>query len=127
MKKNSFFTLKPQKRHPRIASTQSLIHAKRDWWIGLMLFATIVFLGSIVLARLYYIHESIDALEGAEAEQIPRYHEDIVANVLKLYRTRTERYESMRATEPVAIIPVASSTASTTSTETVTSGIEEEL
>ncbi len=102
-----------------------LIHPRRDWWIGLVAFAVVVIGGSLVLARMYVVFQSVDQLEGAEASQIPRYQAEVVADVNRLYENRQATFDTLvAAAARVAPASVAEDTA-TTSIETDTTTVSE--
>jgi len=65
--------------------------SRRHWWLGLFVFGVVVFLGSAVLAQMYFIQESFDQLEGIKETSVPQYQEQLVNDVLKLYEVRQAR------------------------------------
>ncbi len=106
-----------------------LIHPRRDWLLGLLFFAVIVIGGGLVLARLYFVNQSVDALVGVEAEQIPRYREEVVNDVLAVYRERKATYDAILMNLP-AVPPEAATTSEATASSTDTElleAVDEEL
>ncbi len=109
-----------------------LIHPRRDWLLGLLLFAVIVIGGGLVLARLYIVNQAVDTLVGVEAEQIPRYREEVVSDVLAVYRERKASYDAVLMNLPAEPLEVATSSddvASSTDAElleTADVGLEQE-
>ncbi len=98
-----------------------LIHPQRDWWIGIFLFSVLVLVGGGVLARMYMINNTLDALVGAEANAIPRYQEEIVQDVLVAYRERAAAYQTFIGNPP-ELPPTA-----TTTEEVIDEDIAEEV
>jgi hypothetical protein len=81
-------------------------------------FATMVLVGSAVLARAYFIHESFDTLAGVEATSTPMYQGALIEDVLDIYEARSSNYEAIisggAARAPVVAISTATSTDDTT-------------
>lgn len=96
-----------------------LIHPQRDWWIGIGIFALIVFIGGAVLAKMYVTNDSLDSLTGVEADRIPRYRQEVVSDALSVYRSRAAAYQAFVENRPVAPIVVEVATTTATSTEEV--------
>ncbi len=99
-----------------------LIHPRRDWLFGLTLFAVVVIGGGAALARLYFVNQAVDTLVGTEAEQIPRYRQEVVNDVLRGYRERKATYDAILRNLPAASPDTATSSgdaASSTDAEVV--------
>ncbi len=93
-----------------------LIHPQRDWWIGIGIFAFLVVVGGVVLAKMYVTNDSLDALVGVEADKIPRYQQEVVNDALNEYRGRTESYHAFIENRPEVPIVVAATTTDTSAT-----------
>lgn len=82
-----------------------LIHPRRDWWIGLAVFGLVVIGGGLFLGKTYLVYQSVDSLEGAEADQIPRYQAEIVQDVITVYTNRALRYEALVQQSLRTVVP----------------------
>lgn len=109
-------------RHNRGYRLPVLIHPQRDWWIGLMLFSVITLGGSLFMARLYFVNQSLEGIVGIEGDAVPRYREEVVADVLKLYDARRDAYQEALGAIPV--VPVLEVASTTPVTEVGTSTVE---
>ncbi len=105
-------------RHNRGYRLPVLIHPQRDWWIGLILFGTLTLGGSLFLARLYFVNQSLEGIVGVEGDTVPRYREEVVTDVLALYASRHAAYQAALGALPLAPIVEVATTTPTTATTT---------
>lgn len=92
-----------------------LIYPAREWGIGVMLFVLSIIVVCLAAA---YIYLTLDALE----RDVPppdvstiTYQEATMERALELFADRSQRFEAVMATQPVApVLAEAASTASTT-------------
>ncbi len=99
-------------RHNRGYHTSSPIHPRRDWWIGLTMFAVIVLSGSLYLAQLFVKYQQVEDLKGEAVLDVPKYQETAVDHALENYENRSAFYADALLT-----LPVVSETVTTTTEE----------
>lgn len=99
-----------------------LIHPRRDWWIGLMVFAILVIGGGLFLGRMYLVYQSVDQLIGVEANRIPRYQAEIVQDVITMYTNRQLQYEALVQQTARVVAPLGETATSTESVAVPTVG-----
>lgn len=99
-----------------------LVHPKREWAMGLLLFSVIVVVGSVVSTQLFIQYRTVDTKAGEVKESIPQYNDRLVKSVLTTFTERVTAFELL--VNDVSAVPasVATSTASTTEL-----GIDNEL
>lgn len=95
-----------------------LLHPKRDWFIGILIFLAVLCVGSISSVYSFLSFQNIN-LEGLVTEKdIAQYREQLVQNQLLRFEDRKALYEVLRNQAPVVIEEEASETASSTATST---------
>lgn len=92
-------------RQNRGYHSPQLVHPRRDWWIGLSIFATIVIVGSFYLAHLFVQYQAVEDVEGEVVHGVPKYKETVVQDVLTVFGIRSVDYAdalSKPAPQPIA-------------------------
>ncbi len=83
-----------------------LMHPRREWVLGVMMFLTVIFVGGVLAAQAYVQYRDIEALEEVALQQVPQYNDVAVQNVLTLFRERNTIYEDLTYMEPAPVTPV---------------------
>ena len=121
-----------RKRH-HSAFDKRIIHPVREWTVGLILFLLIVIVGGMQSAFLFVAYRNLSTDGGTYEEPVAKYNAILVENMLKNFGEKKAAYEALQETAsarnmeiPVAsgvsttsIETIASSTASTTTTEVI--------
>lgn len=76
-------------RRSRGMPDRRLLHPKRDWLIGMLMFATILIAGSIVSAQTFVSYQDVLPADDASVGIIPTYNSATIEKVLEEYRART--------------------------------------
>lgn len=115
---------------------KKLMHPRREWAIGLLLFLAILVSGSTYTATSFNRFRELDTNNGEANVNIPRYQGDRVSAVLTDYQARTAAYKDLTAEVPVLVESSSSSTTATTtlvtteemsSTTESSTGLEDEI
>ncbi|MFT5849766.1 MAG: hypothetical protein ACI9H6_000582 [Patiriisocius sp.] len=80
-----------------------LIHAKRDWAIGLFIFALVVIAGGAIAGDTFALYTNVALTEGDPGERIPSYNQRAADVALGLYRQRVERHEELQGVVNVVV------------------------
>ena len=111
-----------------------LMHPRREWAIGIILFAIILIAGSAMSAQSFNRFRNIDTSNGEADITIPLYNQVLVTEVINEYSARAAEYKDLindtsLVPEPVAdpLEEVASSTAKTASSTELTSSSTERV
>lgn len=72
-----------------------LLHPRREWGIGLCLFAVLLLTGSALTAQTFTQFRDLSTIAGEASLTIPRYNEHQVQTVLELYAVRSQAYQAL--------------------------------
>ena len=103
---------------------KKLMHPKREWAIGMVLFAVILVGGSILSSWSFAQYRNIDTQTGEASIQIPKYNETLIKNVLEEYKQREvifNTYVTDTSLVPVIEVVATSSTNAESPTDDVAS------
>ena len=101
-----------------------LMHPRREWGVGILLFAVILIVGSILSANAFSRFRNIDTDNGQASLTIPNYRSNLVFEALEEYRGKKESYQALIS--DTSYVPPVVTDVSTT-TEEVASSTEETL
>jgi len=94
-----------------------LMHPRREWIIGLLLFLTIVFAGGVLSVGMFSQYQNLDTDAGETIIEVPQYNSALVTNVIDTYKDRTEAYDSLINIHSAA--PLSTTTAEAGDAETM--------
>lgn len=92
---------------------QRLMHPRREWSIGLGIFAIVVAFGALMSAQEYTRYTDLGSLEPTEVVKVVSYDEASVNQALEIYRERAQVYEALTKKD-ITITPVSTTPATTT-------------
>lgn len=94
-----------------------LMHPKREWASGLLMFAIVLIVGSAMTAQAFIRFRSIDMSGGQTSVVVPKYHAAAAAEVLAVYQAREAAYAKLVTDRSLALtLTTASSTDEVAST-----------
>lgn len=92
-----------------------LIHPRRDWAIGILIFAAILFLGGYYSASLFSKYQNIEISAPGEAGvKVPHYDESSIEATINIYNKRAAEYQAL-----VGEVPVVDEATATTTGEVI--------
>lgn len=98
-----------------------LMHPRREWSIGLLMFTVVVIGGAFASSQVYVKYSDVDALIVEADTKIVSYDKQKVDEALELFRKRALLYETLSAkTVTIQTVPTVSTTTDTEITEVVT-------
>ncbi len=99
-----------------------LIHPVREWTMVLGVAAIIFTLGAIYTAQLFVSHTDLDVESGTEGATPVRYNQERVADVLREYQLKQDRFDELAGSVPT---PVATTTDTDTEAEAENVSVED--
>lgn len=82
-------------RRSRGIPDKRLMHPRREWGIGLLMFAAVLGVGSVYSAQSFTQFKDLTSIKGEASLAIPRYNQGQVEAVLALYAARNEAYQDL--------------------------------
>ncbi len=91
-----------------------LMHPKRDWGIGILIFVFVSVAGSYLSASSFSQYRNIEVSGGQSANKLPRYNEKQIESAIEDYAAKTASFSALVGdkVEVEEVIEIASSTAS---------------
>ena len=74
-----------------------LMHAKRDWAIGLFIFTIVVIAGGVIAGNIFALYNDVALVEGDPGERIPTYNQNAADAALELYRERGVVHQGLQS------------------------------
>lgn len=81
-----------------------IMHPKREWGIGVLLFVGIVVLGSVVAGKVFVLYGEVAVIDGNSGGSIPKYKEVIVQDALEKHRARAKQYEVLQGKDVPVVV-----------------------
>lgn len=81
-----------------------VIHPRREWLIGVVLFFVVLITGGIFNATNYLAYENIEEAVQGEATGMKEYRSTDAEAVAELYAARQAEYERLRGTAPASVV-----------------------
>jgi len=102
-----------------------LMHPRREWSIGLLVFAVVVVGGAFASSQVYVKYSDVDALIIEADTKIVSYDKQTVDAALELFRKRALLYETLNAKTVTieTVQSVSTTTQATSSLQTTASDI----
>lgn len=95
-----------------------MMHPRREWAIGLILFTILVLSGAFISSQEYLKYSNLDTLRPQTQTHIVAYNELGVSNALETFRDRKRIYGVLTNKEVVIeLVPDTSTSTQATSTE----------
>lgn len=100
-----------------------LIHPKREWLMGLLVFTAMLLVASVWAAWLYNSYKDVRVEVSTNTESVPTLQTAMMGDVLEYYRQREARFDQMYNSTPLQVsVPTTTiETAASTTTSTTTS------
>ena len=93
-----------------------LIHPVREWTVLLGIATVIFIIGAMYTARLFVSYTDLNVESGTEGATPVRYNQERVAEVLREYQLKQDRFDELAGSAPA---PAATTTESVIETEAV--------
>ena len=82
-----------------------LMHPKREWGIGILIFTLLVFIGSLLAGKMFVQYKDFTEVVGVTEQSVPKYRDVIVQDALDLYQQKEVQFDVLQG-EYVAPVPL---------------------
>lgn len=101
-----------------------LMHPRREWGIGLLIFGAILIAGSILSAQSFSQFRGLETSDGDAGVTIPRYNQSEIDAVLTEYQQREINFKALIADR--SLVPTTDTATSSDETASSSEALSEE-